>query len=174
MAGAAEWNSLATTRKGLRVTRPRGQQRDTYFLQLPYKWSLPLTAASGGLHWLLSQSVFLVRIDTYNHRGDLIANRSTSACGFSGTSWMAMSVSFLLLVGVVGLIGRKKIKVRIPFAASSSLVISAACQPGKGEVDPHLRPVRWGVTQERMFDGEKHCSLSAGDVEKPRIGEKYS
>jgi hypothetical protein len=174
MAGAAEWNNLATSRKGLRVTSPVGQQRDTYFLQLPYKWSLPLTMASGGLHWLLSQSVFLVRIDTYDRQGKLVEGElSKSACGFSGTSWMVMTICFWLLVGTVGLIGRKKIKVKIPFAASCSLVISAACHPSRDDPEPHLRLLKWGVVEERMYDGEAHCCLSSREVGKPRVGVKY-
>lgn len=42
-------------RKGLRVTQPHGYQRSSYFLQLPYRWSLPLIVISGTLHWLLSR-----------------------------------------------------------------------------------------------------------------------
>jgi hypothetical protein len=174
MAGAAEWNNLASSRKGLRVTRPAGQQRDTYFLQLPYRWSLPLTIVSGGLHWLLSQSIFLVRIDTYDRDGVPIKDtRSRSACGFSGISFMSLTVCFWLLVGTVGLIGRKKIKVKIPFAASCSLVISAACHAPLEEPDPHLQPLRWGVVESSMHDGEMHCSLSSRGVRKPKVGIRY-
>jgi hypothetical protein len=175
MAGAAEWNSFASSHKGLRVTRPVGQQRDTYFLQLPYRWSLPLTIASGGLHWLLSQSIFLVRIDDYGLTGELNAFNSKSACGFSPTSWITLTVCFLLLVGTVGLVGRKKIKVKIPFAASCSLVISAACHTmaDDADADAHLRPVRWGVVERRMYDGEMHCSFSSRNVTKPKAGATY-
>ncbi|KAH8732907.1 hypothetical protein GQ44DRAFT_639726 [Phaeosphaeriaceae sp. PMI808] len=174
MAGAAEWNNLATSHKGLRVTKPVGQQRDTYFLQLPYRWSLPLTIVSGGLHWLLSQSVFLVRIDTYNREGNLIKSAaSKSACGFAATSWLTMTICFWLLVGTVGLIGRKKMKVKIPFAAGCSLVISAACHPLKDDMEPHLQLVRWGVVEGRMFEDAMHCSLSARSVTKPKVGTKY-
>jgi hypothetical protein len=174
MAGAAEWNNLAASHKGLRVTRPVGQQRDTYFLQLPYRWSLPLTVASGGLHWLLSQSVFLVRIDTYDRSQQLIlGQQSKSACGFSGTSFITMTIAFWLLVGAVGLIGRKKIKIQVPFAASCSLVISAACHPTADDTGAHLRPLKWGVVDEKMYDGEMHCSLSSGRVKRPKVGVKY-
>lgn len=178
MAGAAEWNSLASSRKGLRVTKPVGQQRDTYFLQLPYRWSLPLTISSGGLHWLLSQSIFLVRIDTYDRDSKLIIggegeSRSRSACGFSGTSWIAMTLCFFILVGTVGLIGRKKIKVRIPFAASCSLVISAACHTPRDDQGAHYRPLRWGVVEKGMYEGKMHCSLSSKGVTKPKVGEMY-
>ena len=173
MAGAAEWNHLATSRKGLRVTRPAGQQRDTYFLQLPYRWSLPLTAASFGLHWLLSQSIFILRIDQYDKKNNLDVGESQSACGFSGFSFLMLAVSFYVLVGVVGLVGRRKMRVRILFAASCSLVISAACHPPRHDADAQMRPVQWGVTEGTMFDGEKHCALTSKTVTRPRIGEKY-
>lgn len=39
---ADEWSGHAKERKTLRVTSPIGQQRSTYRLQLPYKYSIPL------------------------------------------------------------------------------------------------------------------------------------
>lgn len=172
MAGAAEWNNLAVSRKGLRVTRPIGAQREKYFLQLPYRWSLPLAAASSFLHWLLSQSFFLVRVDDYN-RNDTPTGESLTGIGFSVTSLITLVLCSFVLVGSVAWIGRRRMKIRIPFAASCSLVISAACHPPPDDVDPHLRPVKWGVTEGFMYEGEKHCSLSAKPVTKPKVGEKY-
>jgi hypothetical protein len=54
--------SYSTTRKGLRVSRPvaGSEQRSTYFLQLPYRYSLPMMIASIGFHWLVSQSIYSV------------------------------------------------------------------------------------------------------------------
>lgn len=46
MLTAAEWAQFAVTRKALRVSRPRRGQRSTYWLQLPWKYSLPLLAVS--------------------------------------------------------------------------------------------------------------------------------
>ena len=58
-----EWNSYQSQRKGLRVSdRPRAFQRSSYILQLPKRWALPLMALSAMLHWLCSQSIFLVSI----------------------------------------------------------------------------------------------------------------
>jgi hypothetical protein len=84
-----------------------------------------------------------------------------------------MTICFFILVGTIGLIGRKKIKIRIPFAASCSLVISAACHAPPNDPEPHLRPLRWGVVEQSMYEGERHCSLSAREVSKPKAGEKY-
>lgn len=44
---------------------PQGEQRSTYWLQLPYAYSIPLITASATLHWLISQSIFLMRV-SYN------------------------------------------------------------------------------------------------------------
>lgn len=66
MVLANEWSYHAFKWKGLRVsTLPRGSQRSTYFMSLPYRYSLPLLAFSGILHWLISQSPYLVRIKSY-------------------------------------------------------------------------------------------------------------
>ncbi|KAF2028392.1 hypothetical protein EK21DRAFT_27986, partial [Setomelanomma holmii] len=61
LALAREWESYALHRKGLRISGvPQGAQRSTYFLQLPYRIGLPFMAISAFLHWLVSQSFFLV------------------------------------------------------------------------------------------------------------------
>jgi len=48
---------------------PAGNQRSTYFLHLPCRFGLPLVLFSGILHWLASQSMFVVAIDFYNFQG---------------------------------------------------------------------------------------------------------
>ena len=95
MTSAKEWNNLAFVRKSLRVSEPRGQQRSTYFLQLPYRWAMPLIAISTALHWLLSQTFFLVRIDVFNADGESVAYKGTSgaqgtrsACGVSNSAFV--------------------------------------------------------------------------------------
>ncbi|CAI6340112.1 unnamed protein product [Periconia digitata] len=174
MAGAYEWNRMALVRKGLRVTKPFGEQRSTYFLQLPLRFSLPLIAISGGLHWLLSQSLFLLRIDTVDREGNLNPGQSKSGMGFSSSSFLTLCGTFYIFVIAVGIVGRRRIQARVPFAASCSLVISAACHAPEREQETHLRRIKWGVVEERMFDQKMHCSFSSGPVEDPVPGEVYS
>lgn len=173
MASASEWNNMGKQRKGLRVTRPHGEQRETYFLQLPYRRSLPLLVAGGFLHWLLSQSIFIVRIDKYDKAGLLDPTASRAACGISGMSFITLCVAFFILVGGIGWVGNRKFLVHLPFAASCSLVISAACHPPSDDAETSLRAVKWGVVKQRMYDGEKHCSISSQSVKRPVVGEKY-
>ena len=59
MLGEWEWSLLSVRYQGLRVSRPKGRQRSSYRLQLPYRWSIPLMATSGLLHWLVSNCIFV-------------------------------------------------------------------------------------------------------------------
>lgn len=171
IASAEEWNNLSTTRKGLRVTRPLGKQRSTYFLQLPYKWALPLMITSGTLHWLLSQSFFLVRLDVVNRNNIVVDANSKSACGLSRLSLMVFFIVFLVLVLSIGWAGVRHMKQRLPFAASCSLVISAACHPAKDESNPHLGELKWGAVNEQFEGGYGHCSITSKHTKKRGLVE---
>jgi hypothetical protein len=59
MLAELEWASYGIGFKALRVTNPRGGQRSTYRLQLPYRWSIPLLAVSSILHWVYSNCFYL-------------------------------------------------------------------------------------------------------------------
>lgn len=174
IASCAEWNGMGVTRKGLRVTNPQGEQRSTYFLQLPYKWSLPLMITSGTLHWLLSQSFFLVRVDKYNRQGQILITESISACGFSTFSLYALLLASLIVLGIVGFLGLRKFHVKTPVVASCSLAISAACHPRTGEVDVKLGRVKWGVIGNEGDVANGRCALSTAKVEKLEDGKLYN
>lgn len=68
MLAEREWNQYALHRKPLRVTSPVGVQRSSYFISVPWKFSIPMLAISWALHFAFSQGVFLVVIE--NIRGD--------------------------------------------------------------------------------------------------------
>ncbi|KAH7071737.1 hypothetical protein FB567DRAFT_455273 [Paraphoma chrysanthemicola] len=167
MASSPEWNTLATSRKGSRVTMPFGEQRSTYFLQLPYKWALPLMVLSGALYRLLSQAFFLIRID-YERGGKL--EKWNSACGISMSSLLTLFSAAFVLVCALIVIGRLPMFPRLPLADSCSLAISAACHPAADETEPHPARVQWGVVPDMEVDGHDHCSLSSKEVTKPEVG----
>ncbi|KAF2653614.1 hypothetical protein K491DRAFT_661661 [Lophiostoma macrostomum CBS 122681] len=166
LASAEEWN-LARTRKALRVTRPQGQQRSTYFLQLPYRWALPLMITSGILHWLMSQSLFFVRYDIIDREEHRVDGRSKSACGFSRISLLVFLIIALVLVCVIGWAGLRGLKQKLPFANSCSLAISAACHPMTFEANPQLEEVKWGVVvEEQVEEGYIHCTITSAHTKK--------
>ena len=170
---ATEWNDYAIRRKGLRVTSPAGQQRSTHFLQLPYRWAIPLTVTSGLLHWLLSQSLFLVRRETRTREGQLRPG-STCACGYSVLSLLAFTLVLAALLTVVLYRLLKRVDIHIPPACHCSLVISAACHPPADEVDAHLQQVGWGVTEESTEDRPGHCTFTSRPVTSLQPGFLYT
>jgi hypothetical protein len=177
-----EWMSYASKRKGLRVSRkPSGFQRSTYFLQLPYRFSIPLVILSGMLHWLVSQSIFVVAFDVYDERGKAVEkglskqdNVVTKTCGYSPIAMLAVII-LGLLVAVVGS-GLIPYSRGMPLAGSCSLAISAACHPKKdNEVEDAVlsqQKLQWGVVTTNV-EGIGHCAFSSKQVEPLEKGCTY-
>ncbi|KEQ80063.1 hypothetical protein M438DRAFT_386109 [Aureobasidium pullulans EXF-150] len=174
MLAAREWSHYAQERKPLRVSTPKGMQRSTYFLSLPYRFAAPLLVLSGALHWLVSQSLFLASITTELRDGRTLAEDPVSTCGYSPIAMvLTLSVGCLMLVGIVG-VGFWKVSADLPIVGSCSAAISAACHPPPGQENAHLLPLQWGVIPRADGDEVSHCSFSAEEVEAPVVGAKYA
>ncbi|KAL2007038.1 hypothetical protein VTN00DRAFT_8476 [Thermoascus crustaceus] len=100
-------------------------------------------AFSALLHWLVSLSVFYVRIIQYDQSGLVDEANMISTCGVSPIG-MIFTISFgdLAFVILVGL-GFRRFPTRMPLAANCSFAISAACHPPLGDEDGALKPVMW-------------------------------
>ncbi|KAF2737270.1 hypothetical protein EJ04DRAFT_510377 [Polyplosphaeria fusca] len=142
MAGALEWESYARYRKGLRVSgQSDGDQRATYFLQLPYRFAVPLIAFSILLHFLVSRVVSMVIIDRYVF--DLVREEwqlaeRTENCGIYQCHFSLLAMIVIIVVGgslVLALMATsmRRLLTDMPAAANCSLIISAACHLPKGE-----------------------------------------
>jgi hypothetical protein len=83
MLVAEEWNGYAKDRKTLRVSHPEGIQRSTYFISMPFKYGIPLMTATTTLHWLVSQSTFLVSTTALYPSNTEDASQSFSIVGYS-------------------------------------------------------------------------------------------
>lgn len=185
MLAHREWSNYAVKRAPLRVTDPSPAQRSTYYLQLPYIFSIPLLLASVGLHWLISQSIFLVRLIVYKdgkpNTVDIYGptqDGKYSALGYSNTalvtslSWGSALVVIVLAVAFFG-----KYPTGLPVGGMNSAVISAACHVEREERergDVADRPLKWGVVVRGSEDIVGHCSFSGGDVESPLVGHMYA
>ena len=176
-----EWSSYARTRKGLRVSaKPKGQQRSTYFLQLPYRVAFPLMILSGALHWLTSQSIFLVSVQEQVN-GTPDNDDEFLTCGYSPPAILAVVIIGCFMVAIVSFFGTRTFKGGMPIVATSSACISAHCHLPERERDigAECRKVRWGVTDEIVdYDQDKgitkaisHCSFSCQAVRMPDEGE---
>ncbi|KAJ4348981.1 hypothetical protein N0V95_004978 [Ascochyta clinopodiicola] len=188
-----EWLSYAQKRKGLRLSRsPTGEQRSTYFLQLPYRFGIPLVILSGILHWLVSQSIFLVSIDLYDYmdnksvagqqwlrdsvRWDDDRPLSITTCGYSPIAIIfVLVIGSLMLMALLG-VGFIPYKHNMPLAGSCSMAISAACHPESSSQEQlSTQKLQWGVeTAVRDHEGVGHCSFSASAVGTPVEGHTYA
>jgi hypothetical protein len=165
MSTSEEWDEFAQHARPLRVTLPRGSQRSSYFLSLPYRCMIPILVVSITTHWILSQSLFLVAIDVFDEQGNLDNSQSILTCGFS-----CIAIIFLIGIGwlvfIIGVgMGLRRYKGGIPLVGSCSAAISAACHPLPDELGVALVPVKWGVVT--VDKGIGHCSLSGRYVSEP-------
>ncbi|KAJ8117813.1 hypothetical protein OPT61_g1088 [Boeremia exigua] len=171
-----EWASYAHKQKGLRVSgRPSGMQRSTYFLQLPYRFSIPLTAISGVLHWSVSQSIFVVSFDLYDFYGMVEdfdhypesygpVHPITKTCGYSPSAMLlTLVLGFVMVLALVGL-GYMPYKSDMPLAGSCSSAISATCHPvQQSEAEDRAlaeEKLQWGVVSTSP-DDIGHCAFSS-------------
>ena len=172
---AKEWSTYGSKSNFLRVTTPTGRQRSTYRLQLPYRYGVPLLIGSSTLHWFVSQSIFLARVNIFagNHTFD-----GLSTCGYS-----PMAIIFVIILGfiivLVGIAnGFRKVTDGMPFAGSCSAAISAACHPPKADVDASTKRLMWGVVAETDPNDPDnrvgHCSFTSFKVETPIVGRRYA
>ena len=175
---AEEWSAYASKRNFLRVTTPTGRQRSTYRLQLPYRYGVPLLIGSSALHWLVSQSIFLARINVIDSQDTENINADVSTCGYSPMALILVIIlgSFLILVGIAN--GFRNARIGIPLAGSCSAAISAACHPPKADVDASLKRVKWGAvvdpTSKNRTERVGHCSFTSFEVEAPTVGKRYA
>lgn len=198
---ADEWSGYAKVRKPLRVTSPTGKQRSTYRLQLPYRYSIPLLITSGTLHWLVSQSIFLVSLSAYSFDDivDLDSTATGVSCGFSPIALLTtILVGFSALALSVANGFRRYKNNGMPLDASCSAVISAACHAPLGDDRASSKGVMWGacgsdvdgdwvrtmklekapgelrMTEEGGSVRVGHCSFTSFAVEEPIEGELYA
>jgi hypothetical protein len=170
-----EWGSFRDDRKPLRVSSPRGYQRSTYFLQLPYIYAIPLLIMCGILHWLVSQSIFLANVTITDGNGNPVA-KSLTTCGYSPIAIIfTLVLSTALLTFGIGL-GFRKLNPHMPVVGSCSAAISAACHGPPDEVDAAFLPLQWGevVVPSVATNPVGHCSFSSNEVAEPISGRMYA
>jgi len=172
MVMGQEWNQFggATGRKYIRVTYPQGKQRGTYWLQLPYRYALPLMACSAFIHWSTSQALFFAQLN--------IGSSTIQVVGYSILATVVSLVFGGLMLLAVFLFGLRRYQNDMPTVGSCSAAISAACHPlgaltrSEREVLV-LKPLQWGdvgIGEE----GFRHLAFSDKEVSVPIELETYA
>ncbi|RMY63560.1 hypothetical protein D0864_12597 [Hortaea werneckii] len=165
---------LVDRKKTLRVTTPHGQQRSTYYLQLPFRYGAPLLVASATLHWLISQSLFLARISSTDYKGQNDGSEDRSEVGYSCLPiLLAMCLGAVMVVAALGC-GFRKFASHIPVAGSCSVALAAAAHRPKDDVDAAFLPVQWGEVRSEGTDEVGHCCFTRQEVHDLTPGRQYA
>ena len=136
---AKKWFAMSIRYKALRVTDPEGQQSSTYFLQLPYRYRIPLIVISTSisLQWVLSGCIYLLVMqgdyfDQYTLNGDFSSSTgplsSSTALGFSTKLLLVMMTLGIALVFIPGVFRFISLPRHSLVVGSNSFAIAAACQ----------------------------------------------
>ncbi|KAF2731578.1 hypothetical protein EJ04DRAFT_610380 [Polyplosphaeria fusca] len=174
-----ECNNYAVQRKPLRVSRPEGVQRSTFWLQLPYRFGIPLMTASTILHLLVSQSFFAQSFSTHTSNGSVDNDRSVSGVLWSPTALLVTiifsGVVLLFLMVICALeYSLFSVKVFMPISASCSAAISAACHRSvRDGTDAARLPLKYGVLSGQSNEGFRRLGFSSSEVEPLVDGEAY-
>jgi hypothetical protein len=170
---AHEYSGYQVQRKPLRVTTPRGQQRKTYWLQLPFIYGLPIIAISAILHWLISQGIFLVQFDVYED--GVVLRDPVSGVGLSPAPMLTIViVGVLIFFAAVGM-GYWRLKGRgMPVAGSCSFALTTAAHRPEDDVDAAFLCVKWGEVVKMGTDEVGHCCFTSQEVVEVVPGRLYS
>ena len=174
MMCAREFTEFSQRPVTLRASRPAGEQRSTYWLSLPCKFSLPLIAISAALHWFLSRSLFLVQIEVMDWENRRQKDRDISACGFSplaGSIVMAILTGLLLSLVACGF---RRFPPGVPIVGTCSWAISAACHDLGGEKDAAMKPLMCGDIGMSGENNVGHRSKSSRKVVPPTERRTYA
>lgn len=144
----AEFAKFASTRQYLRVSKPRGAQRSTYWLSLPFMVAGPIMASMAVLHWLVSRSVTFFKIRIYDHSGILQPGRTLEMIGHSQfAGGLALVLGLLLWFILIYTSFFKKLDNRVPVVSSCSIAIAAACNHAGLDGAAMLR-LKYGVIKQ--------------------------
>ncbi|KAF2822150.1 hypothetical protein CC86DRAFT_301334, partial [Ophiobolus disseminans] len=161
-------------KRPLRVSNPEGIQRSSYFVSMPWRYGIPLIAGTSGLHWLISQSLFVIISPSYQADGKVLTTICCTSTGSASKLSSRVTIMVgLVYVGFLVVLAMRDYPGDVPMASSCSAAISAACHPDEEDDEAHLFPVQWGVVS--IKDGNGHGSLTTDkNVTPPEEGQRYA
>ncbi|KAI5204869.1 hypothetical protein E4T39_03322 [Aureobasidium subglaciale] len=140
MLAAAELNACVKARAPLRVTLPTQGANKTYYFNIKPHFSAFLLLALVFIHFLTSQALHIIAIQTYDVMGNYSHQRITYGVSTS-SAILALVIAFVMLCALAyGL--EKKLDAGMPVLGTCSFAISAACHAYDG--GERIGQVRYG------------------------------
>lgn len=179
MAFARDWSRYEFQPQKLMVSSPRGDQRGVWLLGLPWSAGVFLLLMQMLLHFLISQSVFPVRIQTYNEKGEIDPAHLVSNIGYSPVAMFVSVIVCVFLLWLLMWVGKGHMPSNIPIVGTCSAAISAACHPTTRIDGMAIVYLRWGEVQNHE-GSQRHCSMTmatdfdTGRASVPEINVFYA
>ncbi|KAJ5378359.1 hypothetical protein N7509_011478 [Penicillium cosmopolitanum] len=172
---AADYNNFAIHRRPLRVSFPRGEQRSTWYLTIPYQYAIPILTTFTLIHWFVSEGLFYVQVLPYSIYGKPIPSAELVTCA---VSTLPLELGLFLMIGmfiVISFLGSRRLKAsKMPIAREWSVAISAACHPPRLDLDAAFKPVQWGVVEDDTDALYPHCSFTSKEAKEPEVNVQYA
>ena len=180
---AYEFVEYFTAKAELRVSSPKNcTQRSSRFLSLPWEYAIPLVLSVSVLHWLVSQSVFIVQTTAFGPgpNGHPIPADDSPRVGWSALGILLSTLWGLVLILALLLNSFRRyhgVSEDIPSMATNSSALSACCQRPADDNDAHLFPVMVGVVSD-VGQTRESCTgrlafTSSRDGKLPEYGTTY-
>lgn len=177
---AKDWSRFGFEDQHLMVSTPAGKQRGTWILGIPKYYGVALLVLQTILHWLISESIFVVQITVFGTDGQISPTDHISNCGYSPIAIIFTVVAaVIMMLSAVGFGICKAPEGGPPIISTCSAAISAACHPGPTHEAMSYEEIRWGATGP-VWNGTAHCSVvsqkawAAGQAGKPMHGYLYA
>lgn len=181
MLSVQEWSDFASRRQSLQVSLPVGIQHSTYWVQTPYRYSIPLLVVSSLMHLIISQSFFLVQVTFLDQLGQPIgaipsvksSNNIFTVPGYSPKAILAaIIVGGVMILVLSGSIFRRDPSA-MPAGEIRSSEISAACHQPAEDGNSAYKNLMWGAIRHPDGDAPGHCCFTSHEVEAPIVGKYY-
>lgn len=143
--------SKKQTHRYLRVSDPRGNQKSTHFLALPYRYAIPLLCVSGFLHWLCSQTLYLANISVIPRDGTLPRHDEITTVAFAPQGMVFLLVVAVAMIALTTVYSMRKFGGQMGIVGSNSAAISASCHV---EMDVKSQADRQEMVMHKLAWGE--------------------
>lgn len=148
------------------------------------------------MHWIISESFFLVRVAFYDKNGapylqwdgkylsdldfkeipvqeDFNTSNIATLPGYSPEAILtAIIIGGVMLLALL-LLSFRKFGSAMPLAGNNSWAISAACHRPDDDDQAASKSVKWGAVSHPEENRAGHCCLTSFEVEKPIEGGLY-
>jgi hypothetical protein len=137
--------SKGKDRKALRTSFPLPGQRSAYYLQLPWRYSIPLMISMALLHYAISQSLFLEITDVYDINREMWPAWSTLPPQYSHNGVLVLILWGAVMVATLYGLGLRRYEGHMPLMSSNSLATAAACHPPRDDINAATSEIAYGV-----------------------------